>query len=426
MILNDFSLTPANLIMSSGGKFYILIPNIPGANDKLEHTRKAVDDWFCNNLHGALSLNLAWVSFGEDGFRYFGEVVRLSGDRLNIEKQNRFRTVLTAGKKWQPDKFLMPPFPAGFSLCPSCRLFASIDGGDCRNCASDRTWGRKLRETKLIAIYDNPSLGQRELAGYSVSLLQNEGEIKDKPVQVIGVNSPDTRSLTRFPASFRYFVNYVPVEKGEALDFGEIAENSTGRKYLAFLKADVDNLGKTFAFGLKDRDSVSRLTTLSRQLDLFFTGWVEHLLEKDFKDCYSVFSGGDDLFIVGPWNRILDFASILRRNFGEYTGNNPKLTLSAGVVIAPSSYPISTAAVDAEDAVELSKQGEKNRITLLGHTLTWNDWWQIEKQWQLLKTEPVTSALLYSLLEYGKMWQAWDRGKGDVMGLRFQPIRSLP
>ena len=29
---------------------------------------------------------------------------------------------------------------------------------------------------------------------------------------------------------------------------------------------------------------------------------------EEFKDIYTVFAGGDDLFLIGPWNKIVDFA----------------------------------------------------------------------------------------------------------------------
>ncbi len=105
------------------------------------------------------------------------------------------------------------------------------------------------------------------------------------------------------------------------MDFQTITGKSHGRHYLGFLKADVDNLGSIFAFELRGVgdarwDTPSRIAGMSRQLDLFFTGWIEHLLEVDFADCYCVFSGGDDLFIIGPWNQILDFALRLNQGLG--------------------------------------------------------------------------------------------------------------
>lgn len=98
-----------------------------------------------------------------------------------------------------------------------------------------------------------------------------------------------------------------------------MAAKSNGKPYLAYFKADIDNLGHLFVFGFKDGnrdyDTISRLTALSRMLDIFFTGWVGSTLEHSYKDCYTVFAGGDDLMVIGPWQQLLEFARFLNAEF---------------------------------------------------------------------------------------------------------------
>ncbi len=68
--------------------------------------------------------------------------------------------------------------------------------------------------------------------------------------------------------------------------FMELAEESVGIKRLAVLRADVDNLGTTFVSGFRRADgdeqyaTLSRTATLSRQLSLFFKGYINKILQE--------------------------------------------------------------------------------------------------------------------------------------------------
>jgi CRISPR-associated protein Csm1 len=65
----------------------------------------------------------------------------------------------------------------------------------------------------------------------------------------------------------------------------------------------VDNLGEIFRIGLRKKATIARLSTLSFQISLFFEGWIKHLCEaREFDQLiYSVYAGGDDIFLIGPW-----------------------------------------------------------------------------------------------------------------------------
>ena len=67
-----------------------------------------------------------------------------------------------------------------------------------------------------------------------------------------------------------------------------------------------------------------------------------------------VYSGGDDLFIVGAWDEIIELAVDLRKDFKRYTQGT--LTLSAGIGVYPSGYPISAIAQEVADLEEKSKE----------------------------------------------------------------------
>lgn len=55
-----------------------------------------------------------------------------------------------------------------------------------------------------------------------------------------------------------------------------------------------------------------------------------------------VYSGGDDVFIVGAWNDIIELSVDLRRKFEQYTQGT--LSISAGIGVYDFSYPIAAIA----------------------------------------------------------------------------------
>jgi CRISPR-associated protein Csm1 len=203
-------------------------------------------------------------------------------------------------------------------------------------------------------------------------------------------------------------------EEGGLLTFAELAAlgvetnrkgQTIGRPMLALLKADVDNLGRVFGEGLGNRRSLSRTAALSRLMDAFFTGWLPDHLRTHFPNLYTVYAGGDDLMVLGPWLDVLRFAPSLRAAFGRFSGGNPSLTLSAGIELFDPKTPVSLAAAGAEARLEAAKHADKDKVCAIGpadEAMTWGEWSQTLDQAEelhgLIGEEKISTALLYRLL----------------------------
>jgi CRISPR-associated protein Csm1 len=177
-----------------------------------------------------------------------------------------------------------------------------------------------------------------------------------------------------------------------------------GVEALGVMKADVDNLGMLFGCGLpRERSTISRLATLSRQLNNFFVLYLPHLLatEEQFYDTYTVFAGGDDLFLIGPWNKMAALASHLSQRFAAYVCGNEEITFSAGISVHKPHVPVEKMAEAAEEALSSAKTAGRNRITMFEETVTWNDF--------------------QTLLQAGIDMEGWLAEKfiGDAMFYRF-------
>lgn len=176
-----------------------------------------------------------------------------------------------------------------------------------------------------------------------------------------------------------------------------------GTEAIGVLKADVDNLGMLLGCGLPEkRYSLSRLATLSRQLDAFFSLYLPQLLRQsnDFQDVYTVFAGGDDLFLIGPWNRMVPLAMHLQQRFSDYVCGNEQLTFSAGITSHKSHVPVNKLSYAAEAALEQAKDAPgKNSITVFGQTVKWSELTALmenkRKMEQWLEEKTISSAMLY-------------------------------
>jgi CRISPR-associated protein Csm1 len=220
---------------------------------------------------------------------------------------------------------------------------------------------------------------------------------------------------------------------------------------------DVDNLGYLFSQGLKDRTpeakepdgwrdraSISRVATLSRTLDVFFAGHLEALLRGEFDDVYLLYSGGDDLAAVGPWNRVFDLALRIRDDFRRFTGGNPAWSLSAGIAVVNPRVPVLLVVEEAEKLLGASKtiggsgvepwplpknkprgEPQKGRITALGTSIPWSQYGEVLNQARRLlgwlQDETLRTAQVRRLLHFAEMAREYQHTH-DTNYLQYAPL----
>ncbi|PKQ67674.1 type III-A CRISPR-associated protein Cas10/Csm1 [Raineya orbicola] len=172
-------------------------------------------------------------------------------------------------------------------------------------------------------------------------------------------------------------LNKMPIGKRGIVEFDEIAQKATGDKKLAALAMDVDNLGSLF----RDKEE-NDYKLNSQNLTSFFEKEIYNLLKTHIQEhyIYPVFSGGDDCFLVGAWDKILEIARLIQNNFQNFAKNkNLPNTLSAGVVIVSPRFPMVRMAEEAENALKTAKSNGKNAICIFGEVLRWNEFEQAYK-----------------------------------------------
>lgn len=150
---------------------------------------------------------------------------------------------------------------------------------------------------------------------------------------------------------------------------------------LGVLRMDVDNLGSIFQSGIpQEKASLTRYAALSRSFDFFFSGYINNIVLRDENadKSFIVYSGGDDLFIVGEWNTVIRIAKTIREDFREYTCMNPAFSISGGMAILTTKFPIIAGA--EESALEESNAKghtchgkSKDSISFMDTPLNWSD-----------------------------------------------------
>jgi CRISPR-associated protein Csm1 len=80
---------------------------------------------------------------------------------------------------------------------------------------------------------------------------------------------------------------------------------------------------------------------------------------------HIIYSGGDDMFLVGAWDDLIELAVDIRRDFAQFT--NGKLTFSAGIGFFHHACPISQMARVTGELEDLAKAYPgKDSIMLFG------------------------------------------------------------
>ena len=215
-------------------------------------------------------------------------------------------------------------------------------------------------------------------------------------------------------------------------DFNDIAERSTGAIKLAALKLDVDNLGALF----RDRTR-EEYKKLSEALKKFFGDDLKQLIETEKMQqyIYVVFSGGDDCFLVGTWEKIFDFAITLRQKFREFQEKLRKdiglkldkddkdITFSAGLIVVHPKYPMLRLSEEVEEALSASKSADcKDSINCFGKSLRWNEFEKSQKialqLFDLVKNKGESNSLIerikLSSIGFAKIQQDAQKGRMNL------------
>ncbi len=384
MVLDEFGLSRANLLYCGGGHFYALVPAAADVASRLTGIGRRVDKTLLDAHSVRLSVAFASQELKPQDFgrEHFGKAWDDLHAALAREKKRRFSSLLA-----QPEgvgEVLGPSGSGGEKpACSVCGDETDDKGADgnplCSMCASFADLSSGLTEATVMVEARTDGRVEHPRAWFDV--LANVGREYRFERKSGHEGSAWLLNGTDFVQQglngFRFLAKHVPDGRGGTASLEEISERGDGIQHWGVVRADVDNLGETFKEGLKPDRSISRLSMLSYLLSYFFSARVQAIAQEgDYKDrVYLAYSGGDDLFAIGPWSVLPDFAERIKDEFARFTSE--RLTLSDGIFVSPSDkFPVYEAADLAGDAVSKAKSEnpkEKARIGFLGSVVRWSE-----------------------------------------------------
>lgn len=396
-ILQAIGFFRTNVHFVGGGHFYIVISNTEENVERLKQVKKKVNEWLLNRSSD-LKLVIAWepmtlaeVEDPSDAFERLKKNIQLSKLRMySSEELKRMFDVdslkMTARKDFRTCKVCGRRVEALFALREDQEPVA------CDFCKQMYEFGRQIMRAEYFS--EDPK-GDFEILGqrYSFSRIPKPGKN-----YVLGIKEIEHTDEAQY-----IFIDMASYAKYEELE--EIAKESKGKK-LACFQADLDKLGEIIRNGL-EKKTLSRISTLSRLLTYFFKYRVLQIAEE--KNIVIVYSGGDDLFILGGWEDVLDFIYQMQKDFRKFTGGNPNMTYTASFVLFDEKETISKIKDMAEQMENLGK--EKRNCLVFSHGLQRtikNGREKIEKA-QIVSWEDFTEKTYAAYQELSQLVESVDR-----------------
>ncbi|MDD4570260.1 MAG: type III-A CRISPR-associated protein Cas10/Csm1 [Tepidanaerobacteraceae bacterium] len=359
-ILDQVGLSRANVIYTGGGHAYLILPNTNKVRENIAQFENSINNWFLETFNIALYIAGGYSICNANDLKnnpsgsykaVFSEISR-SLSKRKLQRYNADDVI----------KLNTDNIPHGERECEVCKRSDMLSQENkCKICEALEIFSASIIDEKkdfftiIEGKHDENALPlpiNKLLIADSRQSLTMRMKNDSNYVRSYGKND----MYTGFHFTTKLWVG----DYNNGNTFEDLAKASGGIERLGVLRADVDNLGQAFVSGFEGKESgdkyvtLSRTATFSRKLSMFFKLHMNDILEdgiyylkKDYKkgrrNATIVYSGGDDVFIVGSWDDIIGFAIDLHNSLKEYSQNT--LSISAGIGIYHSTYPISAMAL---------------------------------------------------------------------------------
>lgn len=430
-ISRECGATAAHVIYASGGKFFMLLPNTVQVESKLKIIENDVIEMLHREHGGELYLCMGYTAFGmrkksngnqlevvcESGAEFdtdtsLSKLWREVLGRAAVKKQQKFQSLFTS----RFSHFFAPAGDGGIhGLCAvTGREFESPDerfdiGKSenvyvCRPVKAQIDLGKQLKSFDHLIMHSEsePNKALRNLFEFAPSdlgvyyyLSDNESVLSLDASILYSINTTDAVSGVkgrRLGTGFMFYGGNRQAmnETGEEPALYEDLAGSSNAAFrrLGVLRMDVDGLGAIFTSGIPEtRRNLAMYSQLSNLLDLFFSGYLNTLRDSEsYRDYVNIiYSGGDDVFALGRWDKVIDFAADVRNAFRKFVCSREEISISAGLVMVDPKFPIAKAAQLAGEAEDKAKHyrsapekiltgkvPEKNAICLFGQAVSWD------------------------------------------------------
>lgn len=376
-LLERTELSRANLIYSGGGHAYLLLANTPKTLETVETFKNELNRWFISRFKTDLyvATGIAECSANDLMNKPEGSYEALFkeiGRTISESKANRY----TAEEIMELNGRRSKQYERECKVCGE--LDSLTEDNLCSMCASFVAASSDILEKDFATILKENEGGRcMALPFEKFMILESEENvkrrIKENPDSYVRCYSKN-RMFTGYNVATKLWVG--DYHKGDS--FRDFVANAEGIKRIGVLRADVDNLGQAFVSGFdKKYTSLSRTATFSRKMSLFFKLHINDILrngkytfdgtreEPVARNVAIIYSGGDDVFLIGAWNDVVCAAIDINESLKRFTQGT--LKISAGIGIYPEKYPAGVLALQTGELEDMAKHLDgKNAIAIFG------------------------------------------------------------
>lgn len=485
-VLDALDLPSTSQVINAAGKFLVVAPNTPDVIEKLEATQAVLDEWFLKHSYGQSGVGLAWLAASSNDFRKtdgqtevppFQQLVKRLFEVLELKKHKRMQMV-------ESDVSPSPIFEDFLDSFNNEQGVCAIDGhspGIVKLKDTDRYISQLAKDQIDVGGYLTKF--HRFLICREGARLKSTSELRPlsldifgfrlaftKPEELTGRFKPlvDQRTLLRaidfsLPKSEndvlwngyarRYINAYVPVTSERDLSerdnnkYQKVAEDLSlgdlktlnhiacddrrvesngkwkGQTALMTLKGDVDDLGSIFQKGL-GAPTFAKMAALSRQMNAFFAIHLPRLCRDKYPSAYTVFAGGDDFFLIGPWHSMMKLSLEMQQDFERYAAMNGEVHFSSGLSMTKPGLPIRYLADQGEEALDSAKAFSangttptKNAVCCFSRIVPWESFKELLQLGDSLEhhksNQSLSTGYIYGLLNLVDMREELAKGKPE-------------
>ncbi len=416
-ILKELELPRTNVIYAGGGNIYILAPGIKSVKNNIEEIRQQFNKWLLNRFQGKVFLALERLEFPKKDIdsgkfaEHWSKLTKELAKQKSCKFAQNINEFIKVSDSYEPCKVChrddvenLKPLnknePDSVLACGICREMFQLGGKLLKLEAIVRSQSKDLEDKFDTLAFELPATDKRCAKNVYYHLFRKWRQIVPDNDTALLVNDWDvehykfTPLRKPTPLLLGNYSQESDEEKGSIIRANEMAEKAKGIDRVGYLRMDVDNLGRIFAEGLGKKKTLPTIAGLSRQMSYFFKVYLNSLagfrntnIPKSCKqltpqdnrlNLLFIYAGGDDLFVSGAWNEVVEFGFDVYQCFRAYTGCNPDITLSGGISIADAKFPLYQAAKTSENAEKAAKDNGKDSLGLFGKTFKWDEWLGIE------------------------------------------------
>nr|WP_298674109.1 type III-A CRISPR-associated protein Cas10/Csm1 [uncultured Prevotella sp.] len=405
-LLRKLHLFRANVIYNSGGGFYFVAPNTQRVKETVREVSEEIERKFFKAHKTSLYLALDSVELSEEDLYHRNKKHNLSvawSQLFRLREQRKLSKFSNLIEK-DYDSFFTPHIGknprydkvTGEEITDQDQK--SHDGDESKvgtltylN-SQQQKLGAVLKDTDVIVVTETPLPSwSKEMVSIEPASLGSIYYFMNKATFIHHVKELDHATFVSMNDDFTSVtgMDLSVTRKDVIIGFNFYGGNQNNGKTfdqlcdfrqrefsrLGVLRMDVDNLGKIFQQGIpKEKATLCRYATLSRLFDYFFSGYLNTIYQETDPDhSQIIYSGGDDLFIVGSWDVMIEMAEKIRKDFADFTCQNPAFSISGGIALVTAKYPIMNASKQSEKEEENAKTHEnKNSLSMMGMALDWN------------------------------------------------------